>query len=355
MIYRKYFISEIAKAAAVVFCVIVIIFASDCAATFLADALAESLSPATVGFLMLLRVGIGMEVIIPATFFFAVIIAMGRLYKDLEMTAFSACGLSMIQVLKLIVILSLPVALLAAYASLWIRPQAWEKIYSLTDEARSQFDISRLYKGTFLEIQSGKVVFFAEKVHDDDDSAQRVFVRITDGEKRKVIRAQQMTQSENASGQGILSFLNGSIYELPFKEEARVIHFHKAQYTLPAEISGTSPYRRKATPTKQLVGSSRLEDMTELQWRLSAPLSNVLLAILGIPLSDLYKRRRLLGIGVSIVIFAFYFELFMVARTWVDKAFVSPVIGIWWVPALLMALTFLLLRKTGEVSCLCSK
>lgn len=350
MIYKRYLISEILKSAAAIFTVVTIIFASDCAANYLAEAIEGLLPPATVGFLILLRVGIAMEVIFPVTFFLAVIIALGRLYKDSEMTAFSACGIGMIHVLKLVLILSLPVALMAAYASLCIRPDAWTKIYQVMDEADIQFDISRLNPNAFLEIRAGKVVFFAKKVRDSDHSAQSVFVRIADGEKRQIIQAQQMTQVENANSQRLLLFRDGSMYEIPSKGEvAKISRFSQAHYSLPTENPGNSRYRRKATATARLVGSSRHEDMAELQWRLSAPLSTMLLALIAVPLSKSNPRKgKFARTGIAILIFAFYFQLFVIARTWVDKAVVSSLPGIWWVPALLIVLTIILLWRTKE-------
>jgi lipopolysaccharide export system permease protein len=77
VIYQRYFISEIMKSAAAIFAVVVIIYASDCAINFMAESIAGSLPPAMVGFLILLRVSIALEVILPVTFFLAVIIAMG--------------------------------------------------------------------------------------------------------------------------------------------------------------------------------------------------------------------------------------------------------------------------------------
>jgi lipopolysaccharide export system permease protein len=352
VIYKRYFICQILKSAATVFVIAVVIFASDCAINYLAEAIAGLLPPPMVGFLVLLRVGIAFEVILPVTFFLAVILALGRLYKDSEMTAFSACGIGMPHVLKLVFILSLPVAIAAAYSSLYIRPQAWQKIYRVEDEAQNQFDISRLYPNAFLQIRSGKAVFFAEEVHDSESRAQRVFVHIADGEKRHVIRAQQMIQAEpNATGQQVLFFQNGKMYELPFKgEPGKITRFDQAQYTLPTEYPSNPRYRRKATPTEQLVGSSRLQDITELQWRLSAPLSTVLLGLLGVPLSKSKPRQgKFAKVGLAIIIFAFYFQLFVIARTWVDKAVVSPFPGIWWVPALLIGLTILLLWRTEDV------
>jgi lipopolysaccharide export system permease protein len=351
VVYKRYLISEILKSAAAIFIVVTIIFATDCATSYLAEAIEKSLPAAIVGFLILLRVSIAMEVILPITFFLAVIIALGRLYKDSEMTAFSACGIGMPHVLKLVFILSLPMALMAAYASLCIRPAAWTKIYQVFDEAEIQFDISRLNPNSFLEIRSGKVVFFSNEVRDNDQSAQSVFVRIADGPKRQIIRAQEMMQAEDADGQRLLLFRNGSMYEIPSKgEPVTISRFSQAHYSLPTENPSNSRYRRKATATGQLVGSSRLEDIAELQWRLSAPLSTLLLALAGVPLSKSNPRKgKFARIGVAIVLFAFYFQLFVIARTWVDKAVVHPSIGIWWVPALLTGLALMLLWRTREV------
>jgi lipopolysaccharide export system permease protein len=112
----------------------------------------------------------------------------------------------------------------------------------------------------------------------------------------------------------------------------------------------TTRYRRKAASTLQLISSDRLEDIVELQWRLSTPLSTILLALLGVPLSKSNPRRgKYAKLGAAIVIFAFYYQTFVVAKTWVEKSMVPPLIGIWWVPLLLALLAAFFLWRTGEV------
>jgi lipopolysaccharide export system permease protein len=49
------------------------------------------------------------------------------------------------------------------------------------------------------------------------------------------------------------------------------------------------------------------------------------------------------------VIFAVYYNVSAVAKSWVEKGFVGPVPGIWWVQVLLAAMLAVLLWKTGEV------
>lgn len=349
MIYQRYIAKEILKPAGAIFIVIVIIFTANCAITYLAQAIGGSLPPNTVGMLIMLRLGMSMEILLPTTFYLAIIVALGRLYMDNEMTAFSACGLGISSVLKLVLTLSLPVALMAAFASLYIRPEAYEKIYQVMDQAQTDFDISRLNPNTFLEIQDGKVVFFAVDVQ-TNNTAKNVFVRKFDRENRQLIISQQMTQTEK-DGNRILNFQDGMLYEFPHDTElGKVSQFKDAQYPLSQNDQGNSHYRRKSASTEQLIGSSQLEDIAELQWRLSTPISTILLALIGVPLSKSNPRKgKYAKIAIGIVIFAIYYQLFVIARTWVEKGKIPPVIGIWWVPFLLIGLSIFLLWRTHEV------
>ena len=350
MILKRYIISEILKPAAAIFIVLVIIFASYCAVTYLAQAVAGSLPPGTVGLLILLRIGMALEILLPTTFYLSVIIALGRLYKDSEMTALSACGVGIAGVLKPVFMLSLPLAVLAGCASLYIRPEAYEKIYQVQDQAQAQFDISRLEADHFLDVQSGKYVFFAEGVGNKQEGAQQVFIRIGEGANRQVIQAQRMIQGEaERDGQRTLYFREGMLYEFPTSGPGgKITRFDQAEYPMPVE--NTTRYRRKSASTLQLIGSPRQEDIAELQWRLSTPLSTILLAMLGVPLSKSNPRRgKYAKLGVAIVIFAFYYQMFVIAKTWVEKSLVSPLIGIWWVPLMLTLLAVFFLWRTGEV------
>jgi lipopolysaccharide export system permease protein len=349
---QRYIITEILKPAAAILIVLVIILASYSAITYLAQAVAGSLPPGTVGLLILLRIGMSLEVLLPTTFYLSVIIALGRLYKDSEMTALSACGVGITGVLKPVFMLSLPVAVLAGCASLYIRPESYEQIYRIMDQAQAEFDISRLEADNFLEIGNGKYVFFAEEVGNSQQGAQRVFIRLAEGDKRQVILAKRMIQGEaDSNGQRVLLFREGTFYEFPVSgPQGTISRFEQAEYPLPAEAAGSSRYRRKAADTQDLLGSSRLDDIAELQWRLSTPLSTVLLALAGVPLSKSNPRRgKYAKLGVAIIIFAVYYQLFVIAKTWVEKAVVTPWLGIWWVPLLMALLAILLLWRTGEV------
>jgi len=107
---------------------------------------------------------------------------------------------------------------------------------------------------------------------------------------------------------------------------------------IPAGEAGDVAYRSKSTSSFELIGSVSNKDRAELQWRLMTPFSTLLLALLAIPLSRSRPRQgRYARMLLALVIYAVYFNLLDVGRTWVEQ---GSSVGIWWVPGLLAVLVF---------------
>jgi lipopolysaccharide export system permease protein len=353
LIVRRYIIGEILKPAVTIISLLIAIFASYMAVTYLADAVVGVLSPKSVLILIALKVGMALEVLLPITFFLSVIIALGRLYKDSEMTALSACGVGLTDVLKAVVLVAIPVAVLAGVASIVIRPAAYETIYRLRDQAKAEFDISRLEADRFMEfdLATGKYAFFAESIDQKNHTAVDVFFRVKQKGEWQVIKAQEMHQADSGSNaQKVFVFRNGTMLEYASDGTGgQVTRFAEALYPV-QDPNQSDRYRRKAATSLYLFRSDLLEDIAEFQWRLSTPLSTMLLALLGIPLSRTNPRKgEYAKLGLAVVYFAVYYQLFVIAKTQVEKGGVPPLIGIWWVPALLSLVVLTLLIRTGEV------
>ena len=351
MIIRRYIISEITKPAANILILMVAIFASYTAITYLTVAVGGMMTPAQVGAMIGLRIGMALEVLLPTTLYLSVIIALGRLYKDSEMTALAACGMGTGGIIWPVMMLSIPVALIAGAASLYIRSAAYEQIYALRSQARAEFSIDQLESDRFLEIEDGRYTFFSEDIDRDQDTAHGVFLREKKDDAWVVIQAEEMSAGGRSRlGHPVMILRKGQRVEFPSSGKgANIIRFEKAQYPILSDSQASRRYRRKAAPTSHLLQSSRLEDVAELQWRLSTPLSTLLLALLGIPLSRTNPRRgKYAKLGTALVMFAVYYQLFTIAKTNVENGNIPPVIGIWWVPALLLALILIMLWRTGR-------
>jgi len=88
--------------------------------------------------------------------------------------------------------------------------------------------------------------------------------------------------------------------------------------------------------------------VAEFQWRLSTPLSALLLALLAIPLSRSKPRQgRYARMLAALVIYAVYFNLMDVGRTWVEMGTRQ---NIWWVPGLLALLVLVLYLPWGKTA-----
>jgi lipopolysaccharide export system permease protein len=298
--------------------------------------------------LLLLKIAIALDVLLPMTLYLSVVIALGRMYRDSEMIALSSCGAGTPQILKPVIYLSILIALLVASLSLFVRPWAYGKIYQTKAKAESDFDISRMEGGNFYEIPSANLVIFAEKVNHQINRAEQVFIRSQDGKTLQIIHARYAYQQTDDKS-GLRVFLLEDVYMYEFErggDDGRVTEFEHWNYLLEPKETILVGYKRKAASSQHLLDSDNLEDIAELQWRLSTALSTMLLALLGIPLSRTPPRQGQYGkVVVAIVIFAIYYPISVVAKNWIEKGTLNPMPGIWWVPVLLGALALLLLWR----------
>ena len=98
---------------------------------------------------------------------------------------------------------------------------------------------------------------------------------------------------------------------------------------------------RKIRETSALIGSEDREDQAELQWRIAAPLTVLLLGLAAVPLSHASPRAGRDGkLVFGILAYLFYSNLLALGQAWVAKGYVASSIGLWWVHALAAVLTF---------------
>ncbi|MEJ2202066.1 MAG: LPS export ABC transporter permease LptF, partial [Desulfuromonadaceae bacterium] len=295
-----------------------------------------------------LKIVVALEVLLPTTLYLAVVVALSRLYTDGEITALESSGIGPWHRVKSVLLLALLLAMVVTGLSLFARPWASRQIYSLEAHARDEFDFAKVEENRFYELGEN-LVFLTQKLSHQDNRADHVFVWKITPEGREVTFASEVYQIEDPEqGSKTLVFVNGHHYIL--KDETgsdRMGTFQGSSLPLKTERDIPVQYRRKAAATATLATSADPEDFAEYQWRLSTGLSTVLLALLALPLSRVAPRRGKYGkVLTAIIVFFIYYNLSLVAKTWVEKQLIAPFPGIWW-PHLGLAglLLFLLPRK----------
>jgi lipopolysaccharide export system permease protein len=250
------------------------------------------------------------------------------------------------RVIKVVFSLSLLVAVLVGNLSLNVRPWAYSAFFRLRDRAMAEFDLSKMEGGNFYQIPLENRIFFAEEVDHSRNRATGVFLQTKRGSMLQVISAKEVYQHQGEGAGGpVLLFLDGYLYEFPEEGQAgHLVKFRKSTYSLEGKEEPPVKYRVRAVPTEQLALSANPRDVAEQQGRRAAPLSAVLLALLGVPLSQTAPRQGKYGKLVAAVLtYALYYNLSAMAKAWVETGVVGTVPGIWWVPAVLASVVLALL------------
>lgn len=336
MIIDRYMMREVGLPFLAVAAVLVVIFASYSLTRHLVDANAGLLLPAEVFRLTGLRALISLEVLLPLSFYLAVMVGMGRLYSDSEIYAMRSGGVSERRLMRPVMFLALLLAGVTALLSLVVRPWAYGVSYAVRAEAAATAEVDRIRPARFYHFgETGRTVFIQD-IADGGRSVNGVFVRSRHGDDIQVITAVNGRLEYDARPDyHRLTLFDAQV----FKRVAGApdLAARLGSFALWLRVAQPEPvgYRTKASPSLDLEVSPDLTDRAEFQWRLSTPLSALLLALLAIPLSRSRPRAgRFARVLVALGVYAVYFSALDVSRTWVEQGTART---IWWVPGLLFA------------------
>ena len=346
MIINRYLIREIAIPLVTVTAILVLIFMSFNAVRYTADAAAGLLPAATVLNLTLLKSLIAIEVLLPVALYLSVVLGMGRLYSDNEMVAMHATGISELRVVRSVLWLSLAVAIVVASLSLAVRPWAYQKSYLLKAQAEAEFNLDKLEEGQFYSAEESGAVIFVERINSRDNRLEQVFFFKADDQKIDIINARQAWQwVTDPFAPPEIEFLDGNQYQIDLTGTRDLtLKFKQLSVLLKPYDQDLDRYRSKATETRQLAGSNNRDDLAEYQWRLTTPVTTLLLGVLGVPLSRSAPRRgRYAKTVAAALVFAIFYGLSVTAKNWVEQGVVEAIPGVWWPHALLGLLIMVLL------------
>ncbi|EAR22568.1 LPS export ABC transporter permease LptF [Nitrococcus mobilis] len=337
LLIERYLIAEVRRPLVAVVGVLSLIFASYSVARYLADALSETLGMQAVALMVALRTLIALEVLIPVALYASVVIGLGRLYNDQEMTVLGAVGISSARVYWAILLLALPVALAVGALSLFGRPWAYQQAYQAEAHAHVEIPLDRLRAGHFyVESQTGRMIL-AQEVDDQRGLLHGVLIYQRAGEATYLTKARQARQLPTEQADEARLILHDGVTYLLDQAGShdRILRFGELSLRLqqPQPVVG---YKRKAAPTAALARSGNPAELAELQWRLSRPLTTVLLALFGVPLSRTAPRRgRFSKILLAALVYALIYSASGLAKTWVEHGVVGAVPGIWWINAVM--------------------
>lgn len=346
MIINRYILKEILYTLIAVIAVLLLIFISNRFIGFLADASVGDLSADVVLRMLALKTLGSMVIILPLALFLSILLAFSRLYKDNEMVALAACGVSVRKVYWLVSVFSLFIAAFVAAISFYLAPWAEEQTYRIQDIEKSSTELSGIAPGRFTESGADGGVFYAAESSADNTIMENVFIQ-SEREGRQVVLSSKTAHqvADPESGDRFIVLLDGYRYEgVPGSPDFKIIKYEKHALRIEEQEIIQSYRKHRAKPTSALVGSEDSRDIAELQWRISMPLSVILLALLAVPLSRTTPRQgRYAKLFVAIMIYVIYNNMLGIGNNWVEDQKISEWVGMWWVHLLLLFGTWVLL------------
>jgi lipopolysaccharide export system permease protein len=351
MIIRRYLLREILGPFAVVLTVLCVLFMSYGAAGFLSDAV-NGLLPTSMIFQVIgLKTLIALEMLIPLSLYLAVVMSLGRLYVDSEMTALFALGWTRAGLMRVVFGLSLCTAVIVAGLSLVARPRAYARSHELAGLAEASLNSNNMQPGTFYVTGKGERTIYIERRDGPAAPAGGVFVQLRlRGGGTRIIYAVSIEQLPPAGGPRF--HLSGAhVYDVDADGGAGevLVNAHDLDIHLAGPSARPPDYSAIAASTTRLESSDSAPDIAELQWRRSTSVTTLLLGMLGVPLSRANPRQhKNTKVGIAILIYAGYYLLYESARTWVQIGVLPAFPGLWIAPASL-ALVLIIALLAPEI------
>jgi lipopolysaccharide export system permease protein len=291
-----------------------------------------------------------LTILIPIGLFLAIMLALGRLYRDSEMPAMMACRVGPTGIYRPLTWLMMPLVLGVGWLSVEGGPWALTAVARIGAEARREADLASIEPGQFTVFGPNRAVVYGQNVTPEGHLEKVFMQRRVDGGVVEVVISEvgRMVESDDPNVR-FLVLENGRRYEgVPGTSEFRVIEFaeHGVPYRLPSLDSPDPKPREMAF--WDLARSDEPVQIAEFQWRLGIPLSTIILAILAVPLSRSQPRAGRYGrLAIGLLVFIIYLNLMSAAKTWVEQSTISPALGLWWVhgAVLLFALGLLAVQN----------
>ncbi len=341
MIIDRYMVREVGVPFIAVSAVLVIIFSSYSLTRYLVDANAGLLLPVEVMQLTALRSLVSLEVLLPLSFYLAIMIGMGRLYSDSEVYAMRSSGISERRMMRPVMWFAVALAGLIAVLSLSVRPWAYATSYQIRAQAASTSEVLRIKPAQFYRFGNQDKTVFIDRVAENGNDVGGIFVRTRKQQDLQVITAATGTLEYDARpGWHRLTLRDARLYKRVEKAPDLFASLGSFALWMPATEVEEVGYKTKARSSAELSLARDPVDRAELQWRFSTPLSALLLALLAIPLSRGRPRQgRYSRILLALVIYAVYFNFLDVSRTWVEQGTSR---SIWWVPVCMLGLLLIM-------------
>ena len=299
--------------------------------------------------------------IITLSFFLAIILSISQLYKNSEAIVMNSMGLGdkhfVVFIQPTVLLTFIIITFLTIYAVPWAKQQK----NIVEEETKNASEFSFITKGEFEEFKQGDIVFYASESKTLDtlgeQNLEEIFIYSTNEEKPMIVLASEARKyidprtnstylrlKDGIRYQGItsdenISILNFDLYDLEIVsgELQKTLAFYTT-------IEGKS--------TLELIREGGSYANAELQWRLSQPITVLILSFFGIFLGKTSPRGgKGVNLLIGIIVFMLYNNGLLVAKRAIELGQINLLTGFLGVHLLVLMLLILLYQfRNGKIA-----
>lgn len=348
--------SELAKSFGVTLVVILTIMLTQTLIKTLGQAAGGNVAPQDVVLLMGYATIAHLATMLILSLFIAVVLTLGRFYRESEMTIWFASGIPLSRFVRPVLRMAWPILLAVIVLELIVWPWGNQNSAELRDRYQKRSDLSRVAPGQFQSSRDGSRVFFIERDGDDAATGRNVFILASQHERESITTASRGRLNMEGDDR-FLVLDHGQRNETQLKTgEKSLARFEQYKVLTDTQVlTNASQLPPKALATLDLLRLPTPKNHGELAWRFGMILGGVNMALLGVGLAASNPRRaNNWNLLFALLAFVVYFNLINLSQSWVGNGRTSLPRALITVhgSVLFLALAVIWLRDNGNRFCL---
>ena len=343
----KMIVQDLLKTLLSVLAVLVLIIVSRQFIRVLDEAIAGQVSNETLLSILGFKTIVAGSEFLPVALFMAVLMVLGRMYRDQEMAAVSSAGGGSGTIYWAVFLLVFPVTVLSAVLSFYVAPWAETSVAKLMQHDEESSDIRGIAAGKFSEYSQGDLVFYVESI-DADKKMHQVFVQNRQHGNAAVINADTAQLKDLSDGRYLVFEQGERVQGEPGTLNYVIEQF--AEYAVRIDTKVTEAMINMHAMAVDLLWPSHAKNyIAEFQRRFSIPSGALLLCFIAVPLAQVAPRSGVYGnMLAGFLIYFSYGNLARISQGWVMNGTIPAWLGGFGVNILLLLIgSFLLARLYG--------
>ena len=269
------------------------------------------------------------------------LMTLGKLYTESEITVMHACGLSRSVLVKAAMVLALFTGIVASVNVMWAGPWSARHQDQVLADAKANPGMAALAQGQFQQATDGKSVLFIEGV--EGRTFHNVFlaqIRPKGNARPSVVVADSGQLSQRKDGSQVVTLDTGTRFEgTAMLRDFRITDFQNYQAIIGHQAVALDPTDTEQMDMRTLLHTNSDRARAELHWRFTLVFTVFMMALMVVPLSVVNPRQgRVLSMLPAMLLYLVFFLLQTSLRSNGAKGKLDPMIWMWLVNLAYLAL-----------------